>query len=36
MKTQLKQAAFVLAVIAIAKLAKGYLPLPAAAQNLLP
>jgi hypothetical protein len=36
MKTYLKQAAFVLAVIAAAKVAKAYLPLPAAATNLLP
>lgn len=36
MKTYAKQALFVLAVIAAAKLAKNYLPLPAAAANLLP
>lgn len=36
MKTHLKQAAFVLAVIAAAKLLKAYAPLPDAAKNLLP
>lgn len=36
MKDYIKQAAFVLAVIAVAKLAKGALPLPDSAKNLLP
>lgn len=36
MKTYAKQALFVLAVIAAAKVAKAYLPVPDAAKNLLP
>lgn len=36
MKTYAKQALFVLAVIAVTKLAKSYVPVPAAVSNLLP
>ncbi len=36
MKTWVKNAAFILAVIAAVKLAKSYLPLPSAVNDLLP
>ncbi len=36
MKTYLKQAAFVLAVVAVAKFAKGSVPIPDAIKQFLP